>query len=461
MDIFPKPPAIPQPLDSLNVWPNLVKSKVVPAILAGFDADKPNPGVTNRIYFATDSQMAYRDTGDDWTSLIKSAGKTPVTLVVAAADSKDPSRADYQVPAGSFSAQTIINQAINALPATGGKVVLLEGTYIVNGSIILPSNVHLEILKGATVKLNNNAADQTSIIKNADITNGNSNITISGAGIIDGNKANQTAGNLFNISLYKCSSCLIEGLTIINSKTWAVYLSTSSKNIVRNNFLQNNFYGIYLTNASLNNIIINNISRQNEKGGIYLYSNSDANIVSNNIFEANEDSVFLYNSDYNVIINNLIKDNVYRGIYLMSGSIYNLIKGNIILNNNQAGIEINACHYNAVINNYVMLNKYEGIYLYSCEFCTIIGNYVQANSQYATNYKSNITLTNASSYNNVQGNKCYQGTYTNKPQYGISIATSDCNANLVTNNDLYQGGATGALSDTGTGTVTTAGNRLT
>lgn len=41
----------------------------------------------------------------------------------------------------------------------------------------------------------------------------------------------------------------------------------------------------------------------------------------------------------------------------------------------------------------------------------------------------------------------------------MRVDDADCNANLITNNDLLIAGQTGAISDLGTGTITTAGNR--
>lgn len=54
---------------------------------------------------------------------------------------------------------------------------------------------------------------------------------------------------------------------------------------------------------------------------------------------------------------------------------------------------------------------------------------------------------------NVQGNTCYQFN-----GYGINVLSG--NNNLVTNNDLKDGGTLGSFTDTATATITVAGNRL-
>lgn len=72
--------------------------------------------------------------------------------------------------------------------------------------------------------------------------------------------------------------------------------------------------------------------------------------------------------------------------------------------------------------------------------------------------RTGITITNDANYNSVQGNVIRSGVATGG--YGIDIDDATCDGNLVTNNDLHLSGSLGSLRDLGTGTVTTAGNRL-
>jgi len=67
------------------------------------------------------------------------AAIVPATFVVAASDSEDLTRADYVCDGTADEVQ--INAAIAALPATGGSVFLLEGTYDIATSIIPADNV--------------------------------------------------------------------------------------------------------------------------------------------------------------------------------------------------------------------------------------------------------------------------------------------------------------------------------
>lgn len=61
------------------------------------------------------------------------AAIVPATKVVAASDSLDPTRADYQCDG--VDDDLDIETAIAALPAEGGRIVLLEGTYILGATL--------------------------------------------------------------------------------------------------------------------------------------------------------------------------------------------------------------------------------------------------------------------------------------------------------------------------------------
>lgn len=57
----------------------------------------------------------------------------PTTITISSSTSKHMLTADYYC--GGTNDQTVINNAISALPSTGGKIVLLEGTYNISGQI--------------------------------------------------------------------------------------------------------------------------------------------------------------------------------------------------------------------------------------------------------------------------------------------------------------------------------------
>lgn len=85
----------------------------------------PAGPVAGQIIYRTDLATAYVWNGTAWVAL--SAVTRSATKIVAANDSLDKLRADYVCDGTADNVQ--IQDAINALPATGGRVLLLDGTY--------------------------------------------------------------------------------------------------------------------------------------------------------------------------------------------------------------------------------------------------------------------------------------------------------------------------------------------
>ncbi|MNW34043.1 Pectate lyase superfamily protein [compost metagenome] len=183
-------------------------------------------------------------------------------------------------------------------------------------------------------------------------------------------------------------------------------------------------YGVYYAFVSFGKI--ENVRVLNMRSsGIHITNNSSDNIVIGNYCKANKDSGILIssNSGNNTFMSNNCRDNSSNGIF--NNSSDNTIIGNTC-SGNSTGIS------NSGSNN------------------TIIGN------NCSNNFGAGISISNGS-YNNVQNNTVRKGS--ESPTYGIRV-NAGSTKNLVTNNDLYESGAT-AFSDAGTGTITTAGNRLT
>ncbi len=364
-------------------------------------------------------------------------GKTPATVIVAdGSTTQDVKRADFVVPVGSTSAEDTINQAINSLPLGGGQVLLMEGTYIVDGPINVPSNVTLAGQGANTViKIKDALNTDIHVIQNADWTNGNTKIALRDFAI-DGNKANNTSGSQYGVYLYKTTYSLVMRLLINDCRSSSILLDNSNSNTITGNACQRNYNGIGLYSSSNNNVVTGNICQGSGNFGIYLYISSD-----------------------NAVTGNTCQGSVY-GIYLYS-SLNNTVTGNTCQGNSMHGIRLDTSSNNAVTGNTCQGNGYHGIFLFhQTSYNTVVGNICLENSQAANATYNNIQIDFNADYNNVQANICRVGALTNKPRYGIFIASADCDGNMVTNNDLYQGGATAAFSDAGTGTITTAGNRL-
>ncbi len=281
-----------------------------------------------------------------------------------------------------------IIQALNDLPATGGEIVILDGTYNIMASINIPKD-------NVSIRGNGNAT----ILKRM------YNSTNTGSG--------PTAGGL--ITLNEKSGCKIQGLqidgnraTYTKSDNSGIRLSSSSNNnTVTGNTCNNNSYGIYLSSSS-NNTVTGNTCYNNDSYGIYLYSSSN-NTVTGNTCNNNYYGIRLYSSNSNnTVTGNTCYNNVYSGIYLYSSNSNNTVTGNTCNNNDS------------------------GIYLSSSSDNTITGNTCNNNNDYG------ISLS-LSSDNTVTGNTCIRGTGTPEDyttnQHTILLSGTGNNYNLISSNN--------------------------
>jgi parallel beta-helix repeat protein len=180
--------------------------------------------------------------------------------------------------------QEEIIQALNDLPATGGEVVILDGTYNITASINIPKdNVSIRGSGNATTlkrRYNSTNTDSGATAKGLITLNEKSGCKIQGLQI-DGNKATYTAS--YNYGIYLSSSSnnnTVTGNTCNNNYN-GIYLSSSSNNTITGNTCNNNnSYGIYLSSSSNNTITGNTCNNNNY--GIFLYSSSNNNIVMGN-----------------------------------------------------------------------------------------------------------------------------------------------------------------------------------
>ena len=200
--------------------------------------------------------------------------------------------------------QVEIIQALNDLPATGGEVVILDGTYNIMASINIPKN-------NVSIRGSGNA---TTLKRMYNSTSDNSGHTARGL-----------------ITLNEKSGCKIQGLQIDGNKAtytasynYGIYLRSSSNNMITGNTCNNNSYGIYLISSDNNNITGNTCYNNNY--GIHLYSYNNNNTVTVNTCNNNRDGIYLSSSNNNTITGNTCYNNI-NGIYLSSSS-NNTITGN-------------------------------------------------------------------------------------------------------------------------------------
>jgi len=146
----------------------------------------------------------------------------------------------------------------------------------------------------------------------------------------------------------------ITGNIISNTKATAINIESSDHCNVKNSIIENSQeYGIraYLSPnlSAINNTLINHIS------GIALYLSSDCCVINNNISEDQYNGIYISNAHGVTVIGNTIYKNSQYGIYLWSSSNATIVKNNMY-NNTDAEIYI----WGASSDNKIYLNNILG-----------------------------------------------------------------------------------------------------
>jgi parallel beta-helix repeat protein len=391
---------------------------------------------------------------------------------------------------------TSIQDGIDALPAGGGMVFVKEGTYTLAAKLtIAKSNVVLAGQGPATIITLANGVNDNVL----EIGDGVANITdviVTGLNI-DGNKANQNAGNGIKI-LAVCDRISILGNKIQNCYGYGIYRDTEATytRIEGNDISGSGSIHINLVSGDYGLITNNYLHDLGLVGGscIYCYD-EDHFIISNNIMvedgSANTShGTQIFNSNNGLISGNNVRG-TYRGIYLESGcngimisenqiydtytygiytgsdevsiignyvegsgsdSIYSngldtLISDNFIKNSGQHGIFCRKDRAD-IINNRISGSQQHGIYFYGVDNSLISGNKLYNNGQGTNDTYSDIFFDHnfsvGSTYNHISDNYIVaQGA--NKTKYGYREDDVLCSYNSIWNNRVI-GSVTAPIS---------------
>ena len=275
---------------------------------------------------------------------------TSSTVVVAASDSSIRGKAGADYVCDGTSDETEINNAVNNLSSVGGKVLLLEGTYTIDGPINLKSNVDLEGQgKSTTIDLLtgfSNNIKMISITGNVQDIN-IKNLKISGEGKNigqDGIYLTTATGEVKDINLKNVEvKDVYQGITyggntvgglVTNIKTenCTAGIITTDDLIVNSSKFQNCNVGVYISGS--NNLFSGNIIQYNSSWGVHIQKGSaENNITENNIIG---NYILLTGDSVDISSNNSLKGNVVRegtsqqsvGIYLNSQYAENTLISN-------------------------------------------------------------------------------------------------------------------------------------
>lgn len=243
----------------------------------------------------------------------------PTTITVACSTSKHNITADYHC--NGTNDQTVIQQAIDALPSTGGKIVLLEGTYNISGQITV--NKPNVTICGM----------------------GNSTVLNCKQGIwgIAATQTNFTVANL------KMTFDTYNG----NGNSICIYAS-GSRCKFENLDLSNAVYGI---NCGGGYSIIRNVTATGNRTNIHL--GSGHNVVSDCYSENAQETGVRIEGEYNIVANCYISDAEIYGV-LLTGGGKNKVAGNVIkkdsYSDSQHSIRVTSSTYNSCSDN-IMIGK--------------------------------------------------------------------------------------------------------
>ena len=156
-----------------------------------------------------------------------------------------------------------------------------------------------------------------------------------------------------------------DGITIIGNRiinnNGGLKLHYSNHNIVSNNYISQNKFGISIRGRTLNTIISDNIINENEGNGIHCGSDYEVcnNEISGNQICYNEESgIYIPCGNHYLIYGNNIHGNRFNGIWIINDCSNHSIIGNDIYYN-EVGIESNGDN-NSFIGNMIKHN-YIGI----------------------------------------------------------------------------------------------------
>jgi hypothetical protein len=352
----------------------------------------------------------------------------------------------------------------------------MEGTYIIDDTILLPNNIEFSGLGISTIlQLAPTQPNTQAMIKNSDSAAGNEWISIRDL-TIDGNHANQTPGdNHYAIFFENVSNILIEGCHVKNMTGLAIYFLTSLVvgtackliTITNNHFSDNHDVCINFTTTSADPAD-QLVMTHNTFGGttgrtcIQVDAATDSVISNNNINNAGIHGMLLGGGvtgfEYSTVSHNICSGSTGGAGIFFANTIHTNISGNICRGNDTYGINMVvtiASNYNIIQGNVVYNNGDEGLSLNTTR-SAIIGNVAYENSRDTDNAKDNILV--AGDYNTVQGNVVHQSG-DDKCRYGLRINSGT--DNIVTGNQCDNGGGNAAAddySDNGTTTVNANNN---
>ena len=444
-------------------------------ITGGATGTRPASPTEGMVYFDTTTKQLITYANGKWqgdrttSTKIVAMGTATGCSGSAPVASQNPDGADFVVTSCT-SAQTTINNAINALPSGGGTVYLMEGTYIIDGEILPNNNVTIAGAGKATIiKFKDSIGVNTHAIYGIS----KSRLVIRDLKI-DGNKANNTG--LADNGIYMGSvgsgsgATAIPGVTInsveiVNMAQYGIYMNSTINSTVTNSTVTASANtGIYMTSMT-NNTIVNNNVLGSGGVGIYVLGGTGGNITSNIVEGSTSNGIQVASGSRIAVTGNSVKSSTDNGIQLAGSSIsvtgntiasntdvgiyvqgtQHVISGNTIASNATHGIYLQTTTDNNITDNSIISNDGHGIYAWNSNVRnTITSNVIRDNG--STGSSNGIYITLLSNYNMIANNIISDTVGTGSAIYIAAEHTT-------LSNNTYSGTGATTISDTSTTTI--------
>lgn len=371
--------------------------------------------------------------------------KCHATKIVAASDTTNAeSRSDYQCDGTDDDVE--IQAAIDALPASGGRVVLLEGAFALGDTVIINGvdNFYLGGMGDATLL---RLADGLSVSSAIHIVTAD-NILLENFKI-DSNGLNQFAGSARNILLDQVQKVIISQVTLINAKTHALEILSGGGVPCQD---------VIITGCTINEFDTDDLSNDGISIGDEQFNVTIRSCIISHtgLGAAARSGIEIEDGAHDIAITGCIIHGMQNGVNMhvhgaepavygvtvQSCTIYDAVCG-IRLNGDVAahiyGVTLsdNVCHDNAngiqiirarctMIGNVIFSNTGYGVTIYQGNYCTVSSAWVWDNSE------SGIAL-NQSDYAVVTDSVIFENT-----MRGIELqgAVTGCNRCIISNNQI-------------------------
>jgi hypothetical protein len=436
------------------------------------------------------------------------SGKIYTTLTIGASDALDTDSTKYDYFCDGTADQVEILAAIAALPSTGGRIILSEGTFniaaviaIAKDSIVLEGN-------GQATKLFLVNATNANVITIGNGATAYVNITVKNL-FINGNKANQTTNGHGVRVEAGAANTIIENVRILN--TFKDNINGQSGVVgakIINNYLDTtgaSSYNIHWSGTKC--ICDNNYCASATSANIYFDGSTQpsGNIISNNICTLSGGQGILASSWQAVVSGNHVSEFTFEGI---SSNVPCNITGNSVYQRNGTGnlgiyifsSDPNQCTANTIFVYDNVSFVFTGIYCTAAS-STITGNNIQYESSASPAHKgillgadkisctgnsitqyqftgTGIVRSGNPNHLTITGNMITgfnNGIDITGVTYGIcdgnaircnfGIIATDSNQCIISNNSIYTNTATGSqiaiyANNASTCTITITGNSI-